>query len=133
MCHKFGFFLTIVLVMLPNFAFAQVVISGPGLELGPGIQFGSDIKGLGKAKILGTVLCRPNDNQTPILGSRNPSDYHPNWRPPNSIGPGWSLKLDKVYDDLQYTFYHGDLISPKGVTVDRGVYTLQKGWVCETR
>lgn len=118
-----------------NVANAQVVIDGPNLQIGPGMQFGAGSLrgvGLGSAKIVGNFYCYPSSNQTKILASRNVNDLHPNWKPPSFVGTSWSLKVLKVFDDQNNTFIYGNLISPKGGVVDKGVYGIDGEWICQT-
>jgi hypothetical protein len=71
--------------------------------------------------------CSPVRAGVKILRSKNASDIHPNWRPPNQIGMAWSL-IEVRHEGM---FLSGQLVSPRGGTLPGRVYVLADEWECE--
>lgn len=76
------------------------------------------------------MQCTPKDNTARILESPNPNDtardFKKGW-----VGLSWSFIVKRTVNDPETgKYFQGDLISPRGGTVNRNVYILAKEWDC---
>jgi hypothetical protein len=71
--------------------------------------------------------CAPNKVGPKILRSKNPSDIHPNWAPPNQVGMAWSL----IHVRHEDRFLGGQLVTPRGGALAGRVFVLASEWDCE--
>lgn len=78
------------------------------------------------------IYCHPKDTTARILKSPNPNDLHPDWTGENRIGTGWTLSAKDVRTSETKTYYiFGDLLSPRGGVVNKGVWVLTAEWDCD--
>lgn len=71
--------------------------------------------------------CAPKAVGAKILKSKNASDIHPDWKPPNRIGLGWSLAEIKH----EGRFLSGRLVTTRGGLTRGRVYVIADEWDCE--
>ena len=77
------------------------------------------------------LLCSARDNSARILRSEAPNDLHPDWAGDNVVGTGWSFVAKQRSTDMfGLEFLHGDLVSPRGGTINRNVLILAREWIC---
>jgi hypothetical protein len=76
--------------------------------------------------------CVPKDNMARVLKSAHPYDNAPNWTGKNSIGIGYTLLPNRyvVTDAVGGIFLQGDLLTPRGTVMQRGVFVLYDEWNC---
>lgn len=77
--------------------------------------------------------CSPTMNTARILDKPLANSLHKDWTGENEIGLSWSLKgRYRVRDTFSGQEYlQGDLISPRGSVVNKGVYVLPAEWFCK--
>ena len=75
--------------------------------------------------------CTPVDNSARILRSPKPNDLHPDWKGEAYVGLSWSLRVtgSPVRSDTG-SYLRGDLVSPRGGVVNKGVYAVAREWTC---
>lgn len=75
--------------------------------------------------------CTPVDNSARILRSPNPNDLHPDWKGEAYVGLSWSLRVtgSSVRSDTG-SYLRGDLVSPRGGVINKGVYVVAREWEC---
>lgn len=78
---------------------------------------------------LADTSCAPKDNSARILASPSPNDIHPDWTGESYVGLSWTFVPNS--DDLSGKYLLGDLYSPKGGVVNKGVYILARQWDCQ--
>jgi hypothetical protein len=76
-------------------------------------------------------MCSPLAQTARILATPNPNDIHPDWRGESTVGLAWSFEVKDSARSQTGTFYKGDLISPRGGTVNRNAFILASEWQCE--
>ena len=80
---------------------------------------------------LAALQCTANDTDASILASPDPDDTHPDWDGDNKIGLAWTLAVKRTVKNASGVFYQGDLISPRGGVVTKGVFVVKEEWTCE--
>lgn len=76
------------------------------------------------------LSCSPKDVTARILKSANPNDVHPDWKGGSNIGTAWTLEASGRLQRPTGTYLKGDLLSPRGGTINRGVFVLLSEWDC---
>lgn len=84
------------------------------------------------AEIMKGNGCVPKDNMARVLKSAHPYDNAPNWTGKNYIGTGYTFlpKRYVVTDAVGGIFLQGDLLTPRGAVMQRGVFVLYDEWNC---
>lgn len=72
--------------------------------------------------------CSPVDGTARVLRSPNPNDTHPDWRGESRLGTSWTFERAGT---APAGFLRGNLVSPRGGVVNRGVYILPREWECD--
>jgi hypothetical protein len=78
------------------------------------------------------LMCNPKDVTARVLKSPNPNDIHPDWRDGSHLGTAWTLKATRRVQSETGTYLQGDLLSPRGGIINRGVFALMPEWDCST-
>ncbi len=75
--------------------------------------------------------CHPRENTARVLSKPTPNAIHKDWSGDSYVGLSWSLKLGRTVRDGQFVFVQGDLYSPRGGLVNKGVFVLASEWTCD--
>jgi hypothetical protein len=77
------------------------------------------------------TMCNPVSNAARILKTPNPNDIHPDWKGESYVGLSWGVRTNgKRIKKETGTFLKGNLISPRGGVVNKGIYIVVSEWEC---
>lgn len=77
------------------------------------------------------TMCNPISNAARILKTPNPNDIHPDWKGESYVGLSWGVRSNgKAIRKDAGTFLKGNLISPRGGVVNKGIYIVASEWEC---
>jgi hypothetical protein len=76
------------------------------------------------------LSCNPRDVTARILKTPNPNDIHPDWQGGSNIGTAWTLSATGRVQSATGTYLKGNLLSPRGGVINRGVFIMPAEWDC---
>lgn len=76
------------------------------------------------------MVCAPKGTTARILKSAAPNDIHPDWKGESYIGTGWRIELTNALLKDGNVYLFGDVLSPRGGVVNRGIFVLAGEWDC---
>ncbi len=76
------------------------------------------------------MVCAPKGTTARILKSAAPNDIHPDWKGDSYVGTGWRIELTNALLKDGNVYLVGDVLSPRGGVVNRGIFVLAGDWDC---
>jgi hypothetical protein len=76
------------------------------------------------------LSCNPRDVTARILKTPKPNDVHPDWQGESYVGTSWTLSVTGRVQGATGAYLKGNLISPRGGIINRGVFVLPSEWDC---
>jgi hypothetical protein len=75
------------------------------------------------------LQCVPLDGSARILASADGDDIHPDWED-SSVGLSWTFIAASEEKEGGTVYYSGELVDPRGNTVNEDVYIIAAEWDC---
>lgn len=75
------------------------------------------------------LQCTPRDTSARILASADAEDPHPDWEG-STIGLSWTFIVSAKETEDGVAYYAGELVDPRGNTVNDDAYIIASEWDC---